>query len=81
MESIKDLLPALQPVSGRKTNKFYVMAAEAASLTETTPQRWLREVKLHESAFTRALVGLKEAKANNPAALFTYLLKKYKNSY
>lgn len=64
----------------RKTNKYFIIAAEIAGATGTKPQRWLREVKNNQHACERALNDLRELQARNAAAYFQWLLKKYKKS-
>jgi len=63
-----------------RTNKFFIKAAEIANITQTQPNRWIRECKNNEWACERALIHLKEAKeVKSPIAYFLWLLKKYKN--
>lgn len=81
MESLGDILKDKLTKKARKTNKFWLIAEEIAAATNTKPIRWLREVKSNEFAVQRALIDLKELQARNPAALFTWLLKKYKQKY
>ncbi len=80
METIEDILNRRQPQSNRKTNKYWLISCKIANLTETKPNRWLREVKNHEWAVNRAIDHLMESQnvSKNPIGLFIWLLKKYK---
>lgn len=77
MQSIADILKA-KVTSTHKTNRFWLISEQIASLTDTKPTRWLRVVKQHEHACLRAIDDLKEIPARNPVALFLWLLKRYR---
>ena len=64
----------------KPTNKVWLLACECAEITQTKPQRWLRECK-NEWIVRHALDDLKEAikVAKSRVGLFIWLLKKYKN--
>jgi len=77
LKRYKNLIKTHKPK--KVTNKYYLIAEEIAKLTDTKPQRWLREVKNHEFAVNRALIDLKEIQnIRKPIGLFIFLLKKYK---
>ena len=79
MQSLRDLLPPtmLPKKKEHKTNKFWLISEQIATLTNTKPNRWLRLVKTNEHAVLRALDDLKELAARNPAAYFLWLVKKH----
>jgi hypothetical protein len=84
MEAIGRFLPTFpQAISGKRTNKYFLIAEEIARLTGDTPLRWVRDVKQHPWAAETALRVLKErikscGKPKNVGAYYTMLFKKYK---
>ena len=83
MQSLREIISnRTEKTTNRKTNRFWIIASKIAFLTDTKPNRWLREVKNNEYAITRALIDLEELKdrARAPVALFIWLLKKHKSA-
>lgn len=82
MQSLGEILTNREDGKKRKTNHLWIIASKVASLTDTKPNRWLREVKKYEHEVNRALIDFQEtgSKAKIPIALFLYLLNKHKRS-
>lgn len=56
----------------------YDLAKEIGEMTETIPTRWLRDCIHNKWAVKRAIIDFKEGRPRKKAALFIFLLKKYK---
>lgn len=76
MDSIQSLIKLNIP---KKTNRFWLLSEEAAKITDTKPQRWLREAKKNPELFEKTITELKDlienTKVRNRAAYFIWLLK------
>lgn len=78
MESIRNLL-LNRKINKAKTNKIWLISEEIATVTNSTPQRWLRQVKKNPDYMLIKLANFKEIlKISTPKhrlSLFLWLLK------
>jgi len=78
--NLKEVLATkFKEIKKEKAKRLWITSCEIAQLTNTSPNRWFREVKYYRKAIERALDEYNKTRSiKSPIGLFTYLLNKYK---